>query len=200
MRDINNKIVWENIWNKKNEVELPVNKEVYSKYQLEIKLQFDKNKIIKTFINFSAGPCQNYVLFDNKKTKYEVVINENASETEKYAAAELTNYLYRVSGTIFPLVEENNVSSSHYKIYIGYNGKLTDKKFKKEDEGFKYINVGHDIAIWGGENRGTMYGVFSFLEKELGVRWLSSKVKIVPKRSEHNFSILNCEERAQWIF
>ena len=194
LRDINNKIVWKNNWNKKTEVELPVNKEVYSKYHLEIKLQFDKNKIKKTFINFSAGPWKNYVLFNDNKTKYEVVINDNASETEKYSAKELTNYLYRISGTVFPLIDENNVSSSRHKIYIGYNGKLSDKKFEKEEEGFKYINSGDDIVIWGGKNRGTMFGVFSFLENELGVRWLSSKVKIVPQRSKHNFSILFREE------
>jgi len=194
LRDISNKIIWRKSWDKKNEIKLPVDKKIYSEYQLEINLQFDKNKTKKTLMNFTAGPKINYVIFKNGKTDYEVVLRKNPSETEKYAASVLTNYLHEISGAAFPLVEESNASASRHKIYIGYNIKLSDKKFEKADESFKYINTGHDIAIWGGKNRGTMYAVFTFLEKELGVRWFSSTVKIVPQRSEHNFSVLNCEE------
>ena len=139
-----------------------------------------------------ASDC--YPLFKNGKTDYKVVICDNASETEKYAASVLTNYLSAISGAIFPLIEEKNSSSSNNNIYIGYNKKISDKKFKNSDESFKYFNVKNNIAVWGGKDRGTMYGVFSFLENELGVRWLTSKVKIVPHRSEHSFSILNREE------
>ena len=37
------------------------------------------------------------------------------------------------------------------------------------DEGFTYRSVGDDLWIYGGKQRGTMYGVYSFLENELGV-------------------------------
>jgi len=171
-----------------------MNQKIYSEYKLEIDLQFGENKTKKTFINFTAGPRENYFLFENGKTDYEVVLNKTASETEKYAASVLTNYLEKISGVVFPLVEDINCSAQKNKIFVGFNSKLSDKKFDDSDEGFKYINVGPDIAIWGGKNRGTMYGVFTFLAKELGVRWLSSKVRVVPKRGEHNFSILNREE------
>ncbi len=194
LRDINNKIIWEKIFKNEKEIKLPINKNIYSKYQLEIFLNFGENKTKKTFIDFTAGPKKDYFLFKDGKTDYEVVINKTASETEKHAASVLTNYLRKISDAIFPLIEEKNSSLSKNKIFVGYNKKLSDKKFEDLDEGFKYLNSGNDIVIWGGKNRGTMYGVFTFLEKELGVRWLSSKVKVVPKRSKHNFSILNYEE------
>ena len=136
----------------------------------------------------------NYTLFKNGKTDYKVVISDNASQTEKYAASVLTNYLNAISGAIFPLIEEKDSSSSKNNIYIGYSSKISDKKFKNSDESFKYFNKKNNIVIRGGKNRGTMYGVFSFLENELGVRWLTSKVKIIPERSEHKFSVLFREE------
>jgi len=147
-----------------------------------------------TILVSSLFAVNNYTLFKNGKTDYEVVISENASQTEKYAASVLTNYLNEISDAVFPLTEEKNSSASKNKIYIGNNSKISDKKFKNSDESFKYFNKKNNIVIRGGKNRGTMYGVFSFLENELGVRWLTSKVKIVPKRSEHSFSALYREE------
>jgi len=136
-----------------------------------------------TILVSSLFAVNNYTLFKNGKTDYEVVISENASQTENYAASVLTNYLNEISDAVFPLTEEKNSSASKNKIYIGNNSKISDKKFKNSDESFKYFNKKNNIVIRGGKKRGTMYGVFSFLENELGVRWLTSKVKIVPKRS-----------------
>ncbi|MCX6375978.1 MAG: DUF4838 domain-containing protein, partial [Armatimonadetes bacterium] len=43
--------------------------------------------------------------------------------------------------------------------------------------------VGPHLVIAGGRLRGTMYGVYTFLEDVLGCRWYSSKVSFIPKRS-----------------
>lgn len=59
---------------------------------------------------------------------------------------------------------------------------------------FTYRNIGRDIFIWGGKQTGTMYGVFSFLERELGCRWYTSKVSVIPKRSSCTFVRLNHSE------
>ena len=46
---------------------------------------------------------------------------------------------------------------------------------KENDESFIYQNIGSNISILGGKARGTMYGVMTFLERELGCRWYTLK-------------------------
>ena len=50
------------------------------------------------------------------------------------------------------------------------------------DESFRYCNKGADIFIFGGRIRGSMYGVMAFLENELGCRWYTPGVSVIPKR------------------
>ena len=89
--------------------------------------------------------------------------------------------------------------SSGKRIYIGYNPKVPAfqgvDKYDDEDEGFTYKIVGHDLIIHGGRHRGTMYGVFSFLENELGVRWYTPNVTVVPKKKRYKLPSLNHSER-----
>ena len=56
-----------------------------------------------------------------------------------------------------------------------------------EKESFHYFNIGPNIYITGGKQRGTMYGVFDFLERELGCRWYTPTVNVIPKRDELKF-------------
>jgi len=63
-----------------------------------------------------------------------------------------------------------------------------------EDEAFTYQNVGGDVLFWGGNKRGTLYAVYSFLEKELDCRWYSHKVSVAPKKVKFAFSELSNHE------
>ncbi len=55
------------------------------------------------------------------------------------------------------------------------------------EESYRYFNLGPSIYITGGPQRGTMYGVFEFLERELGCRWYTPTVSVIPKRQELKF-------------
>ena len=50
------------------------------------------------------------------------------------------------------------------------------------DEGYRLTTCGEDIIIAGSDVRGAMYGVFSLLEKYMGVRWFTPDVEHVPAR------------------
>ena len=136
-------------------------------------------------------------LFKNGKSQYQIVVATDASVSEHTAAQELQNYLYQISGVRLPIISNDNTPGRH--IYVGYSSnvaKLTgESRPSEDDESFTYRRVGRDLLIWGGKQRGTMYGVFIFLERELGVHWLAPDCTVVPKQSKWRLPKLNHSER-----
>ncbi len=135
-------------------------------------------------------------LFENGKTDYSIVVARNASESEKTAAKELAMYLKQISGAEFPVSDDINRAGK--SIFIGYNARTAQitgmAQPPADDESFQYETSGNDIIISGGSKRGTMYGVFAFLENELGVRWYTPEYTKVPKRSTLALKNLKCSE------
>lgn len=144
------------------------------------------------------GDKQNeYILFSDMKTSYRIALDGKASESEQWAAVELQRWLNEISGAYFPIqyLDQPHVGP---QIILGYND--TIKKITQEtapadlDESFRYYNSGADIFIYGGKQRGTMYGVMSFLENEFGCRWYTPYVNVIPKREELKFKSYNHAE------
>ena len=135
-------------------------------------------------------------LFRNGVSNYRIVVSDEASKSEKTAARELQQYIEQVSGAQLPVTSDLNVAE--YSIYVGYNERVAAltgaKKPKKDDESFVYRTVGNNLLIWGGSQRGTMYGVFSFLEREFGIHWLTPNCTIVPKSRKWKLPRLNHSE------
>ena len=136
-------------------------------------------------------------LFRGGKSSYRIVVSTEASPSEQTAAHELQEYINQVSGVLLPIISDLKASGRH--IYVGYNEQVAvltgAQKPEKDDESFTYRTIGHDLFIWGGAQRGTMYGVFKFLENELGVHWLTPECTVVPKTKEWEMPRLNRTER-----
>lgn len=134
-------------------------------------------------------------LFKDGYSDYTIVLSAEASKSEKTAAIELQKYVKEISGVKLNIIEGAVLFGK--KIYVGYNRGASDfrdvKRYDDDDEGFSYRKVDHNLIIYGGRNRGTMYGVFSFLENELGVRWYTPKCTIVPSRKK--FKLKRVEHR-----
>lgn len=122
---------------------------------------------------------RNY-LFRNGTTDYAMVLPYGASKSEKTAAMELRTYLQKISGTRLKLLRKEPQRGKF--IFIGHNKSVADEKPKADDETYHYITKDGNLYIWGGSLRGTMYGVFSFLENVMGVRWYTAKYTKIPKR------------------
>ena len=122
-------------------------------------------------------------LFRNGKSDYYIVVAEDASVSEKTAARELQHYLWQSSGVRLPLQSVPAGVGRH--IFVGHNkwvAALTHTQAPDDaDEGFTYGVADHDLYIYGGRERGTMYGVYTFLEQELGVHWFASHCTQVPR-------------------
>lgn len=141
--------------------------------------------------------AKTHTLFKSGKTDYVILISNNASVSEMYAASELQYWLKEISGITFPIVNDSH-SPRGKKIIVGYNPKyLKSLKIQKPDDtdqGFVYGNNGDDIFIFGGSNIGTLYGVYSFLENELSCRWYTKDVALAPKKEKWSFSELYDKE------
>lgn len=133
-------------------------------------------------------------LFANGRSDCSIVVNDHASVTEKTAAQELQQYIKSMSGVTLPIEVYPGKSKSH-RVFIGWNERCGNIRPDDNDEGFTYFTLGSDLYIYGGRNRGTMYGVFSFLERELGVHWFTGSFTQVPRRSSMILDRLNRSER-----
>ena len=136
------------------------------------------------------------------KTQYTVVQAENATEPEKFAVRELTNFLTRVTGASFPVTEESSLPSKTPLIYVGWtkfaaqNG--IDAAALGEEE-WVIRTVGKNLVLAGGRPRGTLYGVYEFLERQAGCHWLEMKTEVVPTRP--NLKIDRLDIRAKpWFW
>ena len=136
-------------------------------------------------------------LFRDGKSNYQIVISTDASPSEQTAAKELQQYLEQMSGFQLPITSD--LSTSGRRIFVGYNERVATltkvQKPEKDDESFTYKTIGRHLIIWGGSQRGTMYGVYTFLEKEFGIYWLTPKCTIVPKYKEWKLPRLNRSEK-----
>ena len=135
-------------------------------------------------------------LFHNGKSNYRIVISAEASTSEQTAARELQKYINQVSGVELPVTTDINTRG--HCIYVGYNERVATltgaQKPDKDDESFTFRTIGHNLFIWGGSQRGTMYGVFTFLERELGIHWLTPKCTVIPKNKQWKLPRLNHTE------
>ncbi len=110
------------------------------------------------------------------------------------AAVELADYLEKITGDR-PLLatETQNGVVADSRIYLGpcrANLELFKEALPGPEE-FIIRTQGNDLHIFGGDEavggatcHGTLYGVYDFIERELGVRWLfpGEHGEVVPKR------------------
>jgi hypothetical protein len=115
---------------------------------------------------------------------WDIVVAEDAIPSERYAAEELQKFLEEATGSKLPIVSKTSRPDRH--VFIGRGTAMGDSPAGFETAGMGgedlRIVIGDDnIAIAGGRPRGTLYGVYTFLEDYLGVRFLTAAVTHVPK-------------------
>ena len=146
-----------------------------------------------------AVAMQKPTLFNNGKSDYSIVLCKNASTSEQTAAKELQQYLEQIGGVVLPIITRAELQEGQPHIAIGYNKhfgeELGVERPDDNDEGFTYRTVGNNIWIYGGKQRGTMYGVYSFLENELGVRWYTKDYTKIPSLKRWSLKELNHSEQ-----
>ena len=143
----------------------------------------------------STATHQQIVLTDNQSSRYNIIIPRHATPQELKAANVLQDYILQVSGAALPIIPANK-NRTAYEIVLGQNERLDELasgisyQSLKED-GFLIRTDSLRLIIAGGNEKGTLYGVYSFLEKYLGCRLYSPKVKVVPKQQQITLGKIN---------
>lgn len=124
----------------------------------------------------------------NSEAVSPIVVPDNPTKCEEFAAKELKWHLDKMSGGDFKILKESESGNGDGAIYVG-NGKTAKKLLggydpqKAEVDNIRIKNAGKNLVLAGHEKRGTLYAVYSFLEDCLGVRWWADDDMFVPKKA-----------------
>lgn len=200
--------VWTTHWTG-GDVPIGVDASRFGAYDLRITHHLAGGATLVTTQLFTGGERVEHTLFRGGKTDYTIVVGADASASETWAAQELGHWLKEISGADFPLVTCEAPTAGRAggppppgrEILVGMSARareLLGASFtapREDDEGFTYENLGPALMIRGGRQRGTMYGVMAFLERELGVRWYTPRVTVAPRRDTWGFESLRQTEQ-----
>lgn len=116
-------------------------------------------------------------LFKDGKSDYTIVIRKNASESEKTAAIEFQSYIKAVSLVNLKI----DSVATNKNIFIGCSDSALENKYDEDGDNYCYYVKGNDLYFSGEGSRGTMYGVFAFLEEQLGIKWYTAEYTKIPQ-------------------
>lgn len=130
-------------------------------------------------------------LTKNGTSKYSIIISENATPIEHQAASELQSYLRQISGAEIP-IQSDASPAGKFEIIIGETNRAERIDVEKlGSDGFTIKTIREKLVIAGGKNKGTLYGVYSFLENYLGCRKYSAKVSFIPNHEKIEIGKIN---------
>ncbi|MDD2706852.1 MAG: DUF4838 domain-containing protein [Verrucomicrobiae bacterium] len=135
----------------------------------------------------SPGRCQ--VKLGGKALgpdSHAIMISEDESLTERYAAKELQTYLELVTGCRLPILRDSEAVADRRSFLVVGKSRLLDEWKINVDwkrlgkEGIFIKTHGPHLILAGGQ-RGALYACYTFLEDYLGVHWLSTDCTVFPR-------------------
>ena len=146
----------------------------------------------------------------NKDQKYAIVISASASDTEIYAAQTLQEYLFALDGNEYPIMSDDQLFDG-YKFCIGATSVYdTSDITDKPADSYNIVPFNDGLAVYGSGSRGTVYGVYSFLEEfcgyrvytpESGMVSITGKIELPEHKKEYNtyFEYRDTDWRSGWV-
>lgn len=134
----------------------------------------------------AAGASEDVIFARSGKSNYAVFVDSSETQTIKHAAAELVDYVQRVTGIELPLVDESSDDGSRRGLLIiGKNSRHAEAFGTIDhlgDDGYTMRRRRHHVLIAGTSDLGTLHGVYAMVEDVLGVRWLTATETAIPSR------------------
>lgn len=139
----------------------------------------------------SAEPVavqQGLILADKGMTPYRILIPASSNPYERQAASVLQDYIMQISGAALPIITGRR-SGSPYEIILGQNERLDRLGIminfnELGGDGFVIKTDSLRLIIAGGSRKGTLFGVYAFLEKYLDCRMYTADMQVIPKREQ----------------
>ena len=135
----------------------------------------------------AAAGSDPVLLAENGRTKYSIISAFDQDEATRFAVEELSRFLNRITGATFPVRWDDSPPAEH-EIVIGATNRmvlddLPAELRPKAWEGFAIVRDGSRLIILGNIPRANLYGVYDFLDVELGVRFLTPEATHVPRKA-----------------
>ena len=133
------------------------------------------------------------------KASAPVILQPGATPAEVWAARDLTNALWRITGAPFEL-REGLTKAPGRAILVG-RGPAASAVFPEVafdqfgDEEILIRTKGNRLLLAGGRPRGTLYAVSRFLQDTCGVRWWTPWASDMPTNPRLQLPDLNVHER-----
>ena len=141
--------------------------------------------LLLSFVIHSCSSASGLVLVEDGQSDYRIVIPSAPSAYEQKAAYELQDYLERISGARLPIFQDSTKFTGK-EIIIGDNRHLDllgcRIKFDRlGTDGFEIRTADSCLVIAGGSEKGSLYGVYTFLETWLGCRYYAPDALYLPE-------------------
>ncbi len=112
-----------------------------------------------------------------------IVVGKDSVKTDLYAAQKLEYYLEQITGKDIQTITDDEEKQSA-EIVVG-NTNRAEINFKHTDNGSYVIrSTDEQLIIAGVDTRGTIYGVYDFLEDFCGCRWYETEVIKIPENAD----------------
>ena len=122
-------------------------------------------------------PLDSFTIGGVSITEFTLVVQEGGAACVRNSADELVQYLEQATGFRIP------EGASEHEIVIGVTDRDTaaviEARQKVELDGYTMLMDGGKLYITGSIDRGTMYGVYCFLEDYVGVRFLAADTTVI---------------------
>ena len=125
-------------------------------------------------------------IVQNGTSEYSIVFPSSATQSEQYAASELQKYIAQASNVYLSLKDERLVTADSRFISVGRTALFAELGIEVSEEeyngdGFVLKTHQNNLYICGANDRGTLYGIYDFLEKILGIKFLDIDAEYVPE-------------------
>ena len=134
--------------------------------------------VVLTCVNLPATEARAITLACDGRTDY-VIAGDRSKPIMKFAVQELTDHLKIATKADFKLMTVSEAEKMTFRVIVGDNvlsrsivGADTISALKKEES--LVLVDGNDLVLVGGSATGSLYAVYSFLEREVGCRWYCS--------------------------
>ncbi len=143
-------------------------------------------------------PVADGILVENAVSDYKIVIGKEYSQTEYFAATEMQTFIEQSTGARLPVVLDTAVAYDENTkvISIGNTSFVSEVDSNVNystfnEDGFFLKSKGKSLFINGACDRGTLYGVYDYLEKYVGVKFLAKDCTYVPTLNKLDFLMLD---------
>jgi len=122
-------------------------------------------------------------LAENGVSDYRIVLPASPSPAETEAAAQLQDYFRQISGAALPIVPDSAAAWPREICVGNVAGRDNLDLAELRLDGLLKKVVGERVYLAGSDaaGRGTFYAVSSFLEEQLGLRWFTPSLTVVPE-------------------